>query len=92
MAGQSRIRLAGEFHREPDGTNIQERLVDELADGATAEIWKACDRHNFFELRPTLCGYDLEQFDRPFVRHADLALPVRGPDSAILTYGYSWLL
>ena len=37
-AGQSRLRLAGEFHREPDGTNIQDRTVDELADGATAEI------------------------------------------------------
>jgi len=26
------------------------------------------------------------------VRHADLALPVRDTDSAILIYGYSWLL
>ena len=91
-AGQSRIRLAGEFHREPDGTNIQDRTVDELANGTTAEIWKACDRCNFFELRPTICGYDLEHFDKPFVRHADLALPVREAGAAILTYGYSWLL
>ena len=91
LAGQSRIRLAGECHREPDGTNIQDRTVDELAKGATAEIWKACDRCNFFALRPTICGYDLEHFDKPFVRHADLALPVRDCES-ILTYGYSWLL
>lgn len=92
LAGQSRIRLAGEFHREPDGTNIQDRTVDQLASGATAEIWKACDRCNFLELRPTICGYDLEHFDKPFVQHADLALPVRESGAAILTYGYSWLL
>jgi hypothetical protein len=35
-AGQSRIRLAGEFHREPDGSNIQDRTIDELANGETA--------------------------------------------------------
>lgn len=91
-AGQSRIRLAGEFHREPDGSNIQDRTIDELANGETAEVWKACDRCNFFELRPTICAYDLDHFDKPFVRHADLALPVRDTDSAILVYGYSWLL
>jgi hypothetical protein len=92
LAGQSRIRLAGEFHREPDGSNIQDRTIDELTDGATADVWKACDRCNFFELRPTICGYDLDHFDKPFVRHADIALPVRDTDSAILIYGYSWLL
>jgi hypothetical protein len=92
IAGQSRIRLAGEFHREPDGSSIQDRTIDELTHGATAEIWKACDQCNFFELRPTICGYDLDHFDQPFVRHADLALPVRDTDSSILTYGYSWLL
>ncbi len=92
LAGQSRIRLAGEFHREPDGTNIQNRTIDELTNGATAEVWKACDQCNFFELRPTICGYDLNHFDKPFVRHADLSLPVRDSDAAILTYGYSWLL
>jgi len=92
LAGQSRIRLAGEFHREPDGSNIQDRTIDELTNGTTADVWKACDRCNFFELRPTICGYDLKHFDKPFVHHADLALPVRDTDSAILTYGYSWLL
>ncbi len=86
------IRLAGEFHREPDGSNIQGRTIDELTNGATADVWKACDRYNFFELRPTICGYDLDHLDKPFVRHADLALPVRDTDSAILIYGYSWLL
>jgi len=91
-AGQSRIRLAGEFHREPDGSNIQDRTIDELANGETAKLWKTCDRCNFFELRPTICAYDLDHFDKPFVRHADLALPVRDTDSAILVYGYSWLL
>lgn len=92
QARQSRIRLAGEFHREPDGSNIQDRTIDEMANGATARVWKACDQCNFFELRPTICGYDLEHFDKPFVRHADLTLPVRDSDAAILTYGYSWLL
>lgn len=91
-ARQSRIRLAGEFHREPDGTNIQNRTIDQQTNGATAEVWKACDRCNFLELRPTICGYDLDQFEKPFVRHADLALPVRAADGGILIYGYSWLL
>jgi len=90
-AGQSRIRLAGEFHRDPDGTNIQNRTIDQQTNGATAAIWKACDRCNFFELRPTICGYDLDHFTPPDARHVDLALPVRDSDGAILIYGYSWL-
>lgn len=92
VAEQSRIRLAGEFHRGPDGTNIQNRTIDEQTNGATAEVWKQCDRCNFFELRPTVCGYDLSQFDKRYVRHADLALPLRDTDGAVLVYGYSWLL
>ena len=90
--GQSRIRLAGEFHRDPDGTNIQNRIIDQQTNGETAAIWKACDRCNFFELRPTICGYDLNQFAPPDVRHADLALPVRDSGGAVLIFGYSWLL
>ena len=43
-------------------------------------------------LASTLRTDDLDHFDKPFVRHADLALPVRDTDSAILVYGYSWLL
>lgn len=91
-SGQSRIRLAGEFHRDPDGTNIQNRTIDQQTNGATAAIWKACDQCNFFELRPTICGYDLKQFPAPDARHADLALPVRDSGGAILIFGYSWLL
>jgi hypothetical protein len=88
-------RAGREQHPGPDDrrtSNIQDRTIDELANGETAELWKACDRCNFFELRPTICAYDLDHFDKPFVRHADLALPVRDTDSAILIYGYSWLL
>ena len=91
-AGQSRIRLAGEFHREPDGTNIKNRTIDQQTNGATAAVWKACDRYNFLELRPTICGYDLNQFEKPYVHHADLALPVRDGNGKVLIYGYSWLL
>ena len=40
---QSRIRLAGEFHREPDDTSIQGRLVDDLTEGETRDVWRQCD-------------------------------------------------
>jgi hypothetical protein len=89
---QSRIRLAGEFHREPNGSSIQNLALDDLSSGLTNEIWKRCDQHNFFELCPTICGYALEQFDRPYRQHADLALPVRDGSNSILVYGYSWHL
>jgi hypothetical protein len=89
---QSRIRLAGEFHREPDGSSIQNLAVDDLSSGLTNEIWKRCDHYNFFELRPTICGYSLEHFDRPHRQHADLAVPVRDGSNSVLVYGYSWRL
>lgn len=89
---QSRIRLAGEFHREPDDSSIKGRILDDLAEGETRDIWRRCDTYNFVELRPTVCGYNLNQFSRDVSRHADLSLPVIGGAETILVYGYSWLI
>jgi PAS domain len=89
---QSRIRLAGEFHRQVAGFNVRGLSVDDHASGETSLIWKQCDRLNFFDLRPTFCGYDLGHVKRPFRYLADLTLPVReGPDG-VLTFGYIWVL
>ena len=89
---QSRIRLAGEFHREVAGFNVQGLSVDEHASGQTSEIWKQCDQLNFFELRPTFSGYDLGHVKKAHRYLADLTLPVRvGPDE-VLAFGFVWPL
>lgn len=87
---QSRIRLAGEFHREVAGFNVQGLSVDEHTAGKTAEIWKRCDRCNFFELRPTFCGYDLGHVKKAFRFLADLTLPVRAGPDEVLAFGFIW--
>ena len=87
---QSRLRLAGEFHREVAGFNVQGLSVDEHAAGKTAEIWKRCDRYNFFELRPTFCGYDLGHVKKAFRFLADLTLPVRAGPDEVLAFGFIW--
>ena len=84
---QSRLRLAGEFHREIYGGNVRGLAVDDHAIGVTKEIWKQCDQHNFFELRPTFCGYTLDRAAKAFLRVADLTLPVRDKGEAVLTIG-----
>ncbi len=89
---QSRIRLAGEFHREVAGFNVQGLSVDEHASGETSEIWKQCDQLNFFELRPTFCGYDLGHVKKPFRYLADLTLPVRAGPDEVLAFGFVWPL
>jgi hypothetical protein len=89
---QSRIRLAGEFHREVAGFNVRGLMVDEHATGETSLIWKQCDQLNFFELRPTFCGYDLGHVRRPFRYLADLTLPVREGSDAVLAFGFVWPL
>ena len=87
---QSRIRLAGEFHRDVAGFNVQGLSVDEHAAGKTAEIWKQCDLYNFFELRPTYCGYDLGHVKKSFRYLADLTLPVRAGPDEVLALGFIW--
>ncbi len=87
---QSRIRLAGEFHRDVAGFNVQGLSVDEHAAGQTAEIWKQCDQFNFFELRPTFCGYDLGHVKKSFRYLADLTLPVRAGPEEVLAFGFIW--
>lgn len=87
---QSRIRLAGEFHRDVAGFNVQGLSVDEHAAGQTAEIWKQCDLLNFFELRPTFCGYDLGHVKKTFRYLADLTLPVRAGPDEVLAFGFVW--
>jgi hypothetical protein len=89
---QSRIRLAGEFHREVAGFNVRGLSVDEHASGETSLIWKQCDRFNFFELRPTFCGYDLGHVRRPYRYLADLTLPVRDNGDGVLAFGFVWPL
>jgi hypothetical protein len=87
---QSRIRLAGEFHRELAGFNVQGLTVDDHTTGAANELWKQCDRCNFFELRPTFCGYTLEHVDKAHKRMADLTLPMRDKSGSVLTIGVTW--
>ncbi len=87
---QSRIRLAGEFHREVAGFNVQGLAVDDHATGAANALWKQCDRCNFFELRPTLCGYTLQHVDKAHKRLADLTLPMRDRSGVVLTIGVTW--
>lgn len=87
---QSKIKLAGEFHREPDMSSIRGKTVDDLTQGTANDIWKACDRYNFFELRPTVCGYVLNQFSFNERPNADLTLPVRQDSETIMTVGYTW--
>ena len=89
---QSRIRLAGEFHREVAGFNVQGLGVDEHASGETKELWQQCDRLNFFELRPTYCAYDLGHVKKPFRFLADLTLPVRTSSEHVLAFGFIWPL
>jgi len=89
---QSRIRLAGEFHRQVAGFNVRGLSVDEHATGETSLIWKQCDQFNFFELRPTFCGYDLGHVRRPFRYLADLTLPVRNGPDGVLAFGFIWPL
>lgn len=89
---QSRIRLAGEFHRQVAGFNVQGLSVDEHASGETSAIWKQCDQLNFFERRPTFCGYDLGHVRRSFRYLADLTLPVRDGADGVLTFGFVWSL
>jgi hypothetical protein len=89
---QSRIRLAGEFHRELAGFSVQGLAVDDHATGRANEIWKQCDRCNFFELRPTLCGYTLEHVDKAHKCMADLTLPMRDESENVLTIGLTWCL
>jgi PAS domain len=89
---QSRIRLAGEFHREVAGFNVQGLSVDEHADGETSLIWKQCDQFNFFQLRPTFCGYDLGHVKRQFRYLADVTLPVRDGSDGVLAFGFVWPL
>lgn len=89
---QSRLRLAGEFHREVAGFNVQGLGVDEHASGETKELWKQCDQLNFFELRPTYCGYDLGHVKKPFRFLADLTLPVRAGLDEVLAFGLIWPL
>ncbi len=89
---QSRIRLAGEFHREVAGFNVQGLSVDEHASGETSEIWKQCDQLNFFQLRPTFCGYDLGHVKKPFRYLTDLTLPVRAGPDEVLAFGFIWPL
>lgn len=88
--GQSRLRLAGELHREVAGFNVQGLLVDEHTSGPTSELWKQCDQCNFSELRPTLCGYSLAHVEKPYKNLADLALPLRDGDGARLALGLIW--
>lgn len=89
---QSRIRLAGELHREVAGFGVRGLSVDEHATGETNEIWKRCDQLNFFELRPTFCGYHLGHVRRPFRYLADLTLPVRDGADGVLAFGFIWPL
>jgi hypothetical protein len=89
---QSRIRLAGEFHRELAGFNVQGLAVDEYATGLANELWKQCDRCNFLELRPTLCGYSLKHVDKAHKRVADLTLPMRDKSGSVLTIGMTWCI
>jgi len=89
---QSRIRLAGEFHRQVAGFSVRGLSVDEHASGETSLIWKQCDQFNFFELRPTFCGYDLGHIRRPFRYLADLTLPVRDGPGGVLAFGFIWPL
>ena len=89
---QSRLRLAGEFHREVAGFNVQGMGVDEHSTGETEELWKQCDRLNFFELRPTYCGYDLGHVKKRFRFLADLTLPVRAGPDEVLAFGFIWPL
>lgn len=89
---QSRIRLAGEFHREVGGINVRGLSVDEHVTGETSLIWKRCDQMNFFELRPTFCGYDLGAKRRPHRCLADLTLPVRSGPDGVLAFGFVWPL
>jgi len=89
---QSRIRLAGEFHREVAGFNVQGLSVDEHASGQTKELWQQCDQLNFFELCPTYCGYDLGHVKKPFRFLAVLPLPVRASPAEVLAFGFIWPL
>ncbi len=87
---QSRIRLAGEFYREVNGFNVQGLAVDDYAEGATQDLWKECDKLNFFELCPTLCAYDLGRDKRPVRFLNDLTLPVRAAADSVVAFGYTW--
>ena len=84
---QSRMKLAGEYHREVAGLKVKGLGVDDHPSGATNELWKQCDQHNFFELRPTFCGYCLNFTNKQSGRVADLTLPVRDKSELVLTVG-----
>ena len=84
---QSRIRLAGEFHRQISGLNVRGLAVDDHVTGATNELWKQCDQYNFIELCPTFCGYSLEHVNKGFLSITDLTLPVRDKREGVQTVG-----
>ena len=85
---QSKIRLAGETVKSMWGKSYLGATIDEQTQGATAELWKQCDRYNFELQAPTLCRYDLRHRDRDYRWVWDLSMPMSDRDGNRYVLGH----
>lgn len=89
-AGENRVRLAGEYHRDLAGRNIVGLTATEHSTESQLAVWRACDKLNFQDGIATLSHYSLTHVQRDYRWIWDLSLPMADRDGNRFVLGYVW--